>query len=168
MEAARQRGTAAAARLHTAYQRLLDIARATVRQAQQVGPMLRTRMPPGAQRVAVALAHLVPLASQVVTPTTRRVRQGEHVSASEKVGSRFEPHTAILRKGKPGHPTEFGRVIWLAEGEGGIISRYAVLEGHAAEEAQWPPSLDHQLPVFNPPPRLLAGARGVYTAANER
>jgi transposase, IS5 family len=168
MEAARQRGTEAADRMQTASQRLLDIARATVRQAHQVGPMLRTQTTPAAQRVAVALGQLGPLAYQVVTQTTRRVRQGEHVSASENVVSMFEPHTAMIRKGKPGHPAEFGRVIWLDEVEGGIISRYAVLEGHPAEEAQLPPSLDQQLPVFKHPPRLLAGDRGVYTAANER
>jgi transposase, IS5 family len=161
MEAARQRGTEAADRMHTAYQRLLDIARATVRQAQQVGAMLRTQTTPAAQRVAVALGHFGPLAYQVVTQTMRRVLPGENVSASEKVVSMFEPHTAIIRKGKPGHPTEFGRVIWLDEVEGGIISRDAVLEGNPAEEAQLPPSLDHHLQVFKHPPRLLAGDRGV-------
>jgi IS5 family transposase len=49
------------------------------------------------------------------------------VSASKKLVSVFEPHTAIIRKGKSGRPTEFGRAIWLDEVEGGIISRYAVL-----------------------------------------
>jgi len=168
MAAARQRGTAAADRMQTAYQHLLALARATVRQAQQVGPLLRTQTTQAAQRVAVALDHLVPLAYQVVTQTTRRVLQREAVPAPEKLVSLFEPHTAIIRKGKPGHPTEFGRVIWLDEVEGGLISRYAVLEGNPAEEAQLPPSLDHHLQVFKHPPRLLAGDRGVYTAANER
>jgi transposase, IS5 family len=168
MAAARQRGTAAADRMQTAYQRLLDIARATVRQPQQVGPMLRTQTTQAAQRVAGALGHLGPVAYQVVTQTTRRVLQGEHVSASATVVSMFEPHTAMIRQGKPGHPTECGRVIWVDEGEGGLLSRDAVLEGNPAEEAQLPPSLDHHLPVFTHPPRLLAGDRGVYTAANER
>jgi IS5 family transposase len=168
MAAARQRGTAAADRMQTAYQRLLDIARATVRQPQQVGPMLRTQTTQAAQRVAGALGHLGPVAYQVVTQTTRRVLQGEHVSASATVVSMFEPHTAMIRQGKPGHPTECGRVIWVDEGEGGLLSRDAVPEGNPAEEAQLPPSLDHHLPVFTHPPRLLAGDRGVYPAANER
>ena len=168
MEAARQHGTAAAERRPTASQRLLDIARATVRQAQQVGAMLRTQTTPAAQRVAVALDHLVPLACPVVPQTTRRVRQGHTVSAAEQVVRVFEPHTAIIRKGKPGHPTEWGRVIWLDAVEGDLISRYAVLEGNPAEEATWPPSLDQHLRVFHHPPRLLAGARGVSTTANER
>jgi transposase, IS5 family len=152
MEAARQRGTAAADRMQTAYQHLLAIAKATVRQAQRVGPMLRTQTTQAAQRVVVAVDHLVPLAYQVVTQTTRRVLPREAVPASEKLVSLFEPHTAIIRKGKPGHPTEFGRVIWLDEVEGGLIRRYAVLEGNPAEEAQLPPSLDHHLQVFKHPP----------------
>jgi IS5 family transposase len=168
MEAARPRGTAAADRMHTASQRRLDSARATGRQAQQAGPMLRTQTTPAAQRVAVALDPLGPLASQVVTQTTRRVLQGENGSALDQVVRLFEPHTAMIRKGQPGHPTACGRVIWLDEVEGGLISRDAVLEGNPAEEAQLPPRLDHHLQVFKHPPRLLAGDRGVYTAANER
>jgi transposase, IS5 family len=167
MEAARQRGTAAADRMQTADQHLLASARATVRPAQQVRPMLRIQTTQAAQRVAVALDHRVPLAYQVVTQTTRRVLQRDAVPALETLVRLFEPHTALIRQGKPGHPTEFGRVIWLDEVEGGIISRYTVLEGNPAEEAQLPPSLDHHLQVFKPPPRLLAGDRGVYTAANE-
>jgi transposase, IS5 family len=108
------------------------------------------------------------LVQQVMTQTTRRVIHGEVVPAPEKVVSLFEPHPAIIRKGKPGRPTEFGRVMWLDEVDGGIISRYAVLNGNPAEEAQLPPSLDHHLQVFQRPPQLLAGDRGVHTTANEQ
>jgi IS5 family transposase len=168
MEAARQRGTAAADRMHTAYQRLLAITQATVQHAQQVGAVLHAQATPQGKKLAATLDHVVPLVCQVISQTTRRVLQGEAVPASEKVVSLFEPQTAIIRKGKPGRPTEFGRVIWLDEVEGGIISRYAVLEGNPAEDAQLPPSLDHHLRVFKRPPRLLAGDRGVHSTANER
>jgi hypothetical protein len=47
--------------------------------------------------------------------------------------SLFEPHKAIIRKGKPGYPTECGRVLWVDEVESGIISRYAVPEGTRAK-----------------------------------
>ena len=168
MAAARQRGPEAADRMHTAYQHLLDIAQATVQQAQQVGAVLNTQATPRGKKLATTLAHVVPLVCQVISQTTRRIMQGEVVPATEKVVSLFEPQTAIIRKGKPGRPTEFGRVLWLDEVEGGIISRYAVLEGNPAEDAQLPPSLDHHLRVFKRPPRLLAGDRGVHSAANER
>jgi IS5 family transposase len=168
MAAARQRGIETAERLQTAYQHLLDLTLATMRQAQQAGTMLKAQALPMGQKLAETLDHIIPLVGRVVTQTTRRVIQGEAVPASEKLVSLFEPHTAIIRKGKPGKPTEFGRVIWLDEVEGGIISRYAALEGNPAEGTQLPPSLDHHLRMFNRPPRLLAGDRGVHTAANER
>jgi transposase, IS5 family len=168
MEAARQRGTEAADRLHTAYHHLLAITQATVQQAQRVGAVLRTHTTRTSQRLGDTLDHVVPLVCQVISQTTRRVLQGEAVPASEKVVSLFEPQTAIIRKGKPGRPTEFGRVIWLDEVEGGIVSRYAVLDGNPAEDTQLPPSLDHHLRVFKRPPRLLAGDRGVHSATNER
>jgi IS5 family transposase len=168
MEAARQRGTEAADRLHTAYQRLLDITRTTVQHAQQVKGVLQAHATSTSQKLGDTLARMVPVLQQVIAQTTRRVLQGEAVPAAEKVVSLFEPHTAIIRKGKPGKPTEFGRVLWLDEVEGGIISRYAILEGNPAEDAQLPPSLDHHRRVFTRPPRLLAGDRGVHSSANER
>jgi IS5 family transposase len=153
--------------MHSAYQHLLDIAQATIQQAQQVEAVLHAQVAPGGTKLVTTLAHLVPLVGQVISQTSRRIMQGEAVPASEKVVSLFEPHPAIIRKGKPGKPTEFGRVIWLDEGEGGIISRYAVLEGNPPEDAQLPPSLDHHRRGFHRPPRLLAGDRGVHSTANE-
>jgi IS5 family transposase len=167
-EAARQRGTEAADRMHPAYQHLLDIAQATVQQAQQVGAVLHAQGTPRGTKLATTLAHVVPLVCQVILQTTRRSLPGEAVPASEKVVSLFEPHTAIIRPGKPGKPTEFGRGLWWDEVEGGIISRYAVLEGHPPEDAQLPPSLDHHQRVFHRPPRLRAGERGIHSTANER
>lgn len=168
MEAARQRGVQAEERMRTAYQHLLDITTATARQAEQVSVVLTAQATTTSCQLVAALNRFVPLVQQVIHQTTRRIFQGEAVPAPEKVVSLFEPHTAIIRKGKPGCPTEFGRVIWLDEVEGGIISRYAVLAGNPAEDAQLPPSLDHHRRVFNRPPRLLAGDRGVHSTANEQ
>jgi transposase, IS5 family len=168
MKAARQRGTEAADRMRTAYERLLALTQATVQHAQHVGAILNAQATPPGKNLATTLAHLVPLVCQVISQTTRRVLQGEVVPAAEKVVSLFEPQTAIIRKGQPGRPTEFGRVIWLDEVEGGIVSRYAILDGNPAEDAQLPPSLEHHLRVFKRPPRLLTGDRGVHSAANER
>jgi len=79
--------------------------------------------------------HRLRRAQPVLTQTTRRILQGEAVPAPEKVVSLFAPHTAITRQGKPGRPTACGRVLWLDEVDGGIISRDAVLEGNPAEDA---------------------------------
>jgi IS5 family transposase len=168
MEPARQRGAQVEERMQTAYQRLLTITTTMVKQAERVGSVLIVEATPRSRQLATALHGVIPLVQQVMPQTTRRIFQGEAVPAPEKVVSLFEPHTAIIRKGKPGRPTEFGRVLWLDEVDGGIISRYAVLAGNPAEDAQLVPSLDHHLRVCQHPPRLLAGDRGIHTTANER
>lgn len=168
MEVARQKGAAAAARLKTTYRDLLDVTTMVVARAKQVQEALTAQVRPAAERVARTLDRFIPLVEQVITQTTRRVVQGEQVPASEKIVSLFEPATAIIRKGKPGKPTEFGRCGWRDEVEGGIISRYAVLDGNPDEKAQLPPSVDQHIAQFGHPPDLLTGDRGLHSAANER
>lgn len=168
LEAARQRGAAAADRMPTAYPHLLAITQATVQQAQRVGAVLQAPVTQASQKLRGLLDHVLPLGPQVIGQTTRRVLQGEAVPAPEKLVRLFEPPTAIIRKGKPGQATECGRGRWLDEVAGGLSSRDAVLAGNRAEDAQLPPSLDHPLRLFQRPPRLLAGDRGVHPTANEQ
>jgi IS5 family transposase len=78
----------------------------------------------------------------------RRVLQGESVLACEKLVSLFEPHTAMIRKGKV---VEFGRVLWLGEVEGGIITRTTILNGNPNNAAQVLPSLETHIQQFGRP-----------------
>lgn len=123
MYVARQKGEEAADHLKTAYQDLVDLTQTVVEQAQQVVGVVKEQTSAAAERVAAALETAIPRVEQIIRQTTRRVLEGEAVPASEKIVSLFEPHTAILRKGKAGKPTEFGREVWLDEVEGGIITR---------------------------------------------
>jgi IS5 family transposase len=168
MEVARQKGEAATEQLKTTYRDLVELTTAVVERAKQVQAELTGQASDAAHRVTETLDQFIPRVEQVIMQTTRRVLQGEQVPANEKLVSLFEPETAIICKGKPGKPTEFGRVIWLDEVEGGLISRYAVLDGNPDEKAQLPPSLDHHIAQFGQPPEVLTGDRGLYSAANER
>ena len=168
MDVARQRGEAAAERLTTTSRALIDVTTTVVARARHVQEVVTAQATAASRRIAERLARFLPRVEQVITQTTRRVLQGEQVPAREKIVSLFEPATAIIRKGKPGKPTAFGRVLWLDEVEGGIISRYAVLDGNPDEKAPLPPSLEHHLQQFGHPPTLLPGDRGVHSAANER
>ena len=168
MEVARQRGEAAAERLKTTYRDLIDLTTTVVARAKHMQETLTAQAPATTQRTVRTLEKFIPLVEQVIAQTTRRVLGGEQGPASEKIVSLFEPDTAIIRKGKPGKPTEFGRCLWLAEVEGGIISHYAVLDGNPDEKAQLPPSLAHHLHQFGHPPDLLTGDRGRHSGANER
>ncbi len=168
LEATRQRGQQAEPTMQTAYQQLLTTTQAVVKQAQQVAHALTHQATPAAQHVAEALEVFLPRVEQVIAQTTRRVLHGATVPADEKIVSLFEPHTAIIRKGKLRQPTEFGRLIWLDEVEGGIISRYAVLVGNPPENDQLRPSLDHHRALFEHPPNMLVGDRGTYSPEGEQ
>lgn len=168
MQAARLRGEQAADQLQGAYRRLIDTARASQRQAQRVAEALTRQADPPAERLAQRLADLLPRVERVIQQTVRRVLGGEKVPAEEKLVSLFEPETAIISKGKPGRNTEFGRMVWLDEVDGGIVSGYRVLEGNPSDTEQLPPSLEHHIDLFDKPPDLLAGDRGLYSEPNER
>lgn len=168
MEAARLRGEPAADQLQSAYRRLIDTVMASQRQAQQVAAALKRQADDRAERLTEQLNAFLPRIARVIDQTVRRVLAGEQVPADEKLVSLFEPETAIIRKGKPARPSEFGRVVWLDEVEGGILSGYRILHGNASEKEQLRPSLEHHRALFDKPPNLLATDRGVHSEDNER
>ena len=93
---------------------------------------------------------------------------GEAVPATEKVVSLVEPHTAIITRHKAGHAVEFGRKLWLAEADGGIVTDVQVLEGAPPDSAHVLPSLGRHRRQFGRPPDLLTGDRGCSTPAVRR
>ena len=168
IDAARRRGEQARQQLQEGYRQLLDLTEQVVAQAQQVQHSLQQQTDATAQRLHQTLQTFIARVEQVIRQTRRRVMHAEQVPAGEKLVSLFEPHTAIIRKGKPGKPTEFGRVVWLDEVDGGIISRYSVLDGNPDDAAQLPASLDHHIEQFGQPPEVLAGDGKLATPTNER
>lgn len=165
---ARRKGEAAAEEMKALYARLIGIAQQSYQQAEQVHAVLAERAEAAAQRLAQQLSHFLPLVDQAIQQATRRVLQGESVPAAEKLLSLFEPHTQIIQRHKPGKPVEFGRKLWLDEVDGGIVSRYAVLEQPGQDQPYLADSLIGHQERFGHPPWLVAGDRGVYSAANER
>ena len=114
------------------YQRLLEVAQASLRQAHRVRERLTAvggATAARAERLRSQLDHYRDLVGRVVSQTERRVLHGETVPAAEKVTSLFEPHTAVIARGKARRPTEFGLKVVLDEVEGGLVTRYAVAPG---------------------------------------
>lgn len=110
-----------------AYGRLIEIAQQSVVQAKRVDAALQERSGAAAEKLRQPIAAFVPRVAQVIGQAQRRVIEGVAVAAKEKLVSLFEPHSQIIKRGKPGRDGEFGRKLWLDEVEGGIISRYQVL-----------------------------------------
>jgi IS5 family transposase len=178
---ARRKGEAAAEAQRVAYARLCHVTRQVVRQAQRVQQALTAYLPAAAtgagqgqraagtraqrlaHQVADDLARLLPLVRQASAQAARRVLQGEPVPAAEQLVSLHEPHTAIITRHKPGHPVEFGRKLWLAEADGGIVTDAQVLDGAPPDAPHVPRSLARHRRQFARAPDLLTGDRGCST-----
>jgi IS5 family transposase len=150
------------------YRQLLAIAQASLDQAERMHHTLAKRSEAALRRVDSALCGLAPLVRQVIVQTQRRVLQGQSVPAAAKVVSLFEPHTAILRRGKAHVPAEFGRKVLLDEVDGGLITRYAVLVGNPPDAPELPTSLAHHQVCFGQPPAVLTADRAFFTLDNDR
>jgi len=105
------------------------------------------------------LRHYLPLVDQVMTQTQARIFEGQTRSEG-KILSLFEEHTAVIRKGKPDKPTEYGRLVRLDEVENGIISGYAIAADNPADQQQGVPAPENHKSVFGKMPRLAAADRG--------
>ena len=124
---------------------------------------------PQARQLGETLQHYLPLVRQVIDQTTQRVLEKKPVPAAQKIVSLFEPHTAIIQRGKrPPHETEFGHKLWYSEVDGGIISEYRILQGNPPDEQQWVASLKQHQKLFGHPPDVATADRGVYSVENER
>jgi transposase, IS5 family len=152
----------------TLYRRLLGLAQVSLDQAKRVCQTLASRAEATTQPLHSALGHMAELVQQVIAQTQRRVVDGESVPASAKLVSLFEPHTAIVRRGKAHLPAEFGRKIMFDEVEGGLVTRYAVLAGNPPDAPELPHSLAHHQVCFGQVPTLLSADRAFFTLDNER
>jgi IS5 family transposase len=150
------------------YRRLLAVAHASVRQAEQARRWLAGWSDGTAQQLESAIQRTAPLVQQVIAQTERRVLHGENVPASAKLVSLFEPHTAIVRRGKAHLPAEFGRKIMLDEVDGGVITRYAVMAGNSPDAPELPTSLAHHQRCFEQVPAVLTADRAFFTLDNEQ
>lgn len=151
------------------YRQLVKLTQTTLKQAEQVVVQLQQEGSLAAIALATSLVHYGQLVNRVIDQTTRRVFEHEAVPAAEKIVSLFEPHTAIIRRGRPfPRETEFGRKVWFSEVEGGFISEYRILEGNPPDEQQWEQSLDHHIELFGQPPDVATGDRGIFSPQNEQ
>ena len=153
------------------YGELIQITRTTLDQAGQVVEQLsQQKSSLIAEGLVLQFNELRPLIKRVIDQATRRVLQGETVPAQEKVASLREPHTQIIRRGKPQpHETEFGHKVNYAEVEHGLISDWQVIaQGNPPDAEMLPPLLRQHCKRFGHAPRVLAGDRGLFSPDNER
>ena len=149
------------------YQHLVQTTQEVVQQSERVSQALRRRGEQIAQSLREQVQQVLPLVRRVIAQTRTRVLSGKQVASEEKVLSLFEPHTRVIPRHKGGAEVEFGRLVTLDEVEGGIITRFEVLE-QPNEHGQAQGALKHHLRLFGHPPRLVAADRGVHSARTQR
>jgi len=71
---------------------------------------------------------------QVSDTARRRVLEGETVPNEDKLFSIFEPHTQLYRRGKAGHPNQFGRLLLVFEDGAGFISHHHVMPRNVQDQ----------------------------------
>jgi transposase, IS5 family len=167
---ARRKGEKARKELKEAYRKLIAITQASCTQAERVVEALREQHADDlvTRRLLERFEHFMPLVEQGIAQATRRVLHDEQVPAAEKILSLFEEHTQIVTRQKMGKPREFGRKVLIDEVDGGIVSRYEILEEIGREHPHLPTSLEAHREHFGRAPELLAGDRGLYSAENEK
>jgi IS5 family transposase len=148
------------------YQKLIETAEQMVRQATPVLEALGQQTASEATRLFTEAQALLPLVKQVIVQARSRVLEGKKVPSEQKVLSLFEPHTRAIPRHKGGALVEFGRQVILDEVDGGIVTRYAILS-HPNEHGQAIDAVQHHQTVFEHPPNLLTGDRGVHSPGTE-
>jgi IS5 family transposase len=171
---ARSKGKQRQEKLTRAYQRLVAATSRVVGQAKRFSREIGT----GVKRTSDLLQHavldglrqeldtFVPRVQQVLRQTRARIFGGDtHVK--DKLLSVFEPSTEVIRKGKAGKPTEFGKMVKLQEAENQIITEYVVYDTRPSDADLLLPALAAHTQTFGQVPRLVAADAAFYSAANE-
>jgi IS5 family transposase len=162
----RRKGEDKEAQQKELYQKLIQTSEQMVRQSQQVMAALAGQSRQAAQRLLTQAKEVLPLIQSVIAQTRKRVLEGKKVASEQKVLSLFEPHTRAIPRHKGGALVEFGRQVILEEVEGGIVTRYQILE-HPNEHGQAIEAVTHHQALFKHPPKLVTGDRGVHSAQTE-
>jgi len=112
------------------------------------------------------LDEMVPRVQQVMRQAKARIFEGDTRSEG-KIVSVFEPSAEVIRKGKAGKPTEFGKLVKLQEAENQIVIDYEVYEQRPSDSELLIPAIDAHEAKLGRVPRLVAADGGFYSAKNE-
>jgi IS5 family transposase len=172
--AARAKGPQGKAKLHKAYANLLNSTSRVVGQAKRFAQEILDGTKHATRANAQAalecfrgeIEQMVPRVRHVIAQTRARIFHGETRSEG-KICSLFEPSTEIIRKGKAGKPTEFGKLVKLQEAENQLVIDFEVYDQRPNDTTLLIPAIETHEAVLGRTPRLVAADAGFYSAKNE-
>ena len=172
--AARSRSDQGKQRLQQCYRRLLAISGRVAGQAKRFAQEVAL----GCKRAVDLLQQMtldgplayietmLPRVQQVMRQTRQRINHGNTHSPG-KIVSLFEPHTEIIRKGKAGKPTEFGKMVKIQEAEQQIVTHYEVDDRRPADSDLVIAAIELHKQQFGHAPKMMTTDAGFFSAANE-
>jgi IS5 family transposase len=172
--ASRSKGEAAQEKVKTVYRKLVEVTGRVVGQAKKCAAELGQGVKRAVEVVQQAalqglqaeLDTMLGRVQQVIRQTKARVFGGDtHVEG--KLISLFEPETEIIRKGKAGKPTEFGKMVKIQEAENQIVTAYEVYDQRPSDRDLLIPAVEIHQQRLQQVPELVAGDAGFYSAQGE-
>src|ERR1700733_15328234 len=153
-----------------AYGKLLDVTGRVVGQAWKFSSQIASKVKRGPRQVLQKaqrqLDEMIPRVEQVMRQTRQRVLGGD-TRAEGKIVSVFESQTEVIRKGKAGKPTEFGKLVKIQEAENQIVTHYEVFDERPSDAILLTPSIQRHIEQFGRAPQMAAADAGFFSAANE-
>src|SRR5215469_9138824 len=162
----RYQGEAGVEKRKQEYRGLLRVSRQILNASQRVLEEAASRRKPRVRTLREQLAAMRERVGQVIRQTKARVFLGITTSR-QKMVSVFEPHSEIIRKGKASKPTEFGKLVQLAEAENQIITHYDVFEERPSDRALLTQAVEEQRRRLGRAPQLVTADAGYYAHAHE-
>jgi IS5 family transposase len=170
VRASRDRSEKGQQKLKAAYGRLLSSVTRVVGHAKKFSAEIARRVKRGNQQVLRKarrqLDEMIPRVQQVIRQTRQRVMGGD-TRAEGKIVSLFEPQTEVIRKGKAGKPTEFGKLVKIQEAENQIVTHYSVFDQRRSDSELLIPSLQQHQLLFGYVPTMATADAGFFSTENE-
>ncbi len=147
------------------------IARHTLKQVQAVARntrRARTRRPGDGRlgRLVGELEETIAATQRLLAQTDQRL--GGNRVIPDRLVSLSDPDARPIRKGKPGHPTQFGYTLLVVEDERGFIADHQLQRGNPPDAPQLVPAIQRVTATTGRPPGTVVGDRGFGTAANDQ
>jgi transposase, IS5 family len=164
--ASRYQGEAGEHKRKKEYRSLLRLTRQILNDTEHVMEAIRPRRKPGLRALRERLATMAGRVRQVMKQTKARIFGGV-TQLPGKIVSLFEPHSEIIRKGKASKPTEFGKLVQVAEAENQIVTHYDVFDQRPRDRELLTKAVATQRRRLGRVPQLVTADAGYYAQSHE-